>query len=123
MNFSPVNQVNFGRFGYYGKQGILLDEIYPTYSSKLKDSDVIYVKDLKGVKYHVSAGTVRTIAIQEKYPGYRSMFKDSDIVTKKLLGNEVIEITAGDIRKEFAQEEMQAEHKEKYPARNIDYSI
>ena len=110
MNISPINQTSFGRFGYYGKQGVALEEVYPNYSSNLKDSDLIFVKDSNGVKYPVSAGNIRTLAIQEKYPFYRYMFKDSDVVERKNIAGEIIEITAGDIRKEFAQEELKSEN-------------
>jgi len=123
MNISPVNQNSFGRFRYYGKQGVALDEVYPNYSKNLRDSDVIYIRDSKGTKYPVSAGNIRTLAIQEKYPSYRYMFKDSDVVTKKLIGDEVVEITAGDIRKEFAQEEDNAEATRHYSTDKIDYLI
>ena len=123
MNITPINQTSFGRFGYYGKAGAILEEVYPNYSSSLKDTDVVFVRDSKGTKYPVSAGNIRTLAIQEKYPSYRYMFKDSDVVERKNIGGSLVEITAGDIRKEFAQEEINSKKGTIPYISKIDYEI
>lgn len=97
MYTSPVS-FN-GNFGYYGKKGPILEDLYLGYNKNLKDSDVIYIRR-NGQNNAAVVGNLRALAIQEEHPKYRYMFRDSDVVEEDL--------SAFDIRKEFEEEELKA---------------
>ena len=99
--FFMISSVSFnGHYGYYGKRGPVLEDIYPEYKRNYKDNDVFYFEGKNGRK-PVITGNIRALAIQEQYPKYRYMFSDNDLVQEDL--------RAGDIRREFEQEELNAE--------------
>ena len=108
MNITPVSANNFGRFGYYGKKGPVLEDVYNGYNRTLRDCDVIYIKDKQGKMHPTTVGNIRALAIQEEHPNYRYMFKDDDIIDKKITDGIISQITAGEIRKGFSKEEEMA---------------
>ena len=122
MNISPMHSCNFGQFGYYGKQGPVLEEVYPGYSGKMKDNDTVCISKKDGMARYTTAGNVRTLAIQEKHPRYRYVFSDDDVVDTYIVDGAVRKVTAGEIRKDFALEEENARKEGRVP-RIIDFNI